>query len=161
MKKLIFLLALVAFTLSVNAQRKSSTTSVGATGLKNLVMLPVDSINQIETAYWVFDVNRQRPYHYAVSIAIDTCVHTNNRLAVTVWGSLDNVNWVSSGITQVNVYKTDGSAATDTTLVMSSVTVSGSYPQMWRYLKVRFVSTDTNVKGARITGLGVKAVDVR
>jgi hypothetical protein len=155
MKKLFILLVLVAFTLSVSAQRASSTTTVGATGLKNLVMLPVDTITQGATAYWTFDVNRQRAYYYAVGIALDMTGATN-RYSVTVWGSLNNTDWISSGITQVNCYPTAGGGV-DSTLVMANVTT----PQLWRYLKVRFVGLDNNVKGVAVSALGIKVADVR
>lgn len=154
MKKLFILIALFTFTLSVMGQRASSTTSVGATGLKNLVMTAADTITQGATAYWTFDVNRQRAYYYAVAVAIDSVAAGNNRISVTVWGSLNNVDWVSSGITQVNVWPTAG-LGPDTTLVMANVTT----PQMWRYLKVRFVTLDSNAKGGRIKALGIKVAD--
>ena len=155
MKKLLFFLAFVAFTLSVSAQRSGSTTVVGNTGLKNLTMTAADTVTQAGTVYWVFDVNRQKSYLYAVSIAIDTVAHTNNRTSWTVWGSMDNTNWVASGITQLNIFATDGSGGTDTTFVLSSVT-TGS---LWRYLKVRGVALDNNVKGCRVKALGLKAGD--
>lgn len=154
MKKIFVLITLFAFTLGVTAQRASSTTYVGATGLKNLITIAADTITQGATVYWTFDVNRQRAYYYAISIGIDTVGGPTNRLATTVWGSMDNVNWVSSGITQVNVYPTAGGGA-DTTYVMANVTT----PQLWRYLKVRFISTDVSVTGGRLKALGIKVAD--
>jgi hypothetical protein len=155
MKKLISLFAiLLIFVLSAEAQRASTTTVVPNTGLKNLSMLPVDSITQGATAYWVFDVGNRPAYYYAVSIAF-TLISTNtDRIATTVWGSMDNTNWVSSGITQVNAFPSLGGGA-DTTFVLASVTT----PQLWRYLKIRFIATDNNVKGVKVSGLGLKVAN--
>lgn len=155
MKKLIILSFLLTLSVGLMAQRASSTTAVPlGTTIKNLTMLPVDTITQGATAYWTFDVGLRKEYLYAFQIAIDTVTSSTNRLAVTVWGSLDNVNFVSSGITQVNCFPTAGGGA-DTTLVMANVTT----PQLWRYLKVRFISVDANVKGARIKSLGIKVAE--
>lgn len=155
MKKLFILSMLCVFTLSVTAQRASTTTSVGITGLKNLVMLPVDTISQAGTAYWVLDVNRQKAYYYAFGISLKlVAAPGGNRCSTTVWGSMDNTNWVSSGITQVNYLPSAGGTG-DTTLVMANVTT----PQLWRYLKLRFVLLDNNVKGTTVYAIGFKAVD--
>jgi len=151
MKKIFSLIVLLAFALSVSAQRASSTTPVPITGLKNLTMLPVDSITQGATVYWTFDVNRQKPYYFAFAFAIDTITSSTNRLACTIWGSMNNVDWVSSGLTQVNLFPTAGGGA-DTTFQMVQVTT----PVIWRYLKARFVSVDANVKGARFKAIGLK-----
>lgn len=155
MKKLIVLLALVAFTLSVEAQRSGSTTVVGQTGLKNLTMTAVDTVTHSGTVYWIFDVNRQKAYLYAFSVAIDTVKHTNLRTYWNVYGSMDAVNWVASGITQVNLYATNGSAGTDTTFVMASVTTGC----LWRYLKLQGIGLSTSVYGPRVKAIGLKAGD--
>lgn len=155
MKKIIaFCIAVLFITLSVEAQRASTTTVVPVNGWKNLTTTAADTITQGATVYWTFDVGLRKAYFYAISVGIDTVTHTTNRLATTVWGSMDNVNWVSSGITQVNVFPTAGGGA-DTTFVMSCVTT----PQLWRYLKVRFISVDANAIGARLKSLGIKVAD--
>ena len=64
---------------------------------------------------------------------------------------MNNVDWVSSGLTQVNLFPTAGGGA-DTTFQMVQVTT----PVIWRYLKARFVSVDANVKGARFKAIGLK-----
>jgi len=152
MKKLIILSLSLMLSIGLMAQRASSTTSIGSGTYKNLTMTAADTLTQGGTAYWTFDVGwRANPYYYAFAVALDTVTHATNRIAVTVWGSLDNTNWVSSGITQVNCFPTAGGGA-DTTLVMSSTTT----PQFWRYLKVRFVSVDVNAIGSKVSALGLK-----
>jgi hypothetical protein len=103
------------------------------------------------TAYWTFDVGLRPAYYYAFAIAIDSVKAGNPRTAVTVWGSMDNVNFVSSGITQVNVWPTAG-LGPDTTLVMANVTTA----QIWRYLKVRFITSNTAAIGPRVKAIGLK-----
>jgi len=154
MKKFITLIFLLTLSVSLIAQRSASTTGVPwTTGFKALTMLPVDSVTQGGTAYWVFDVGYpQKSYFYCFSVAL-TLISTNtNRYAITVDGSMDATNYVASGITQVNCFPTAGGGA-DTTLKMASVTT----PVLWRYLKLKVVGNDCNVKGVKVSGLSLKA----
>lgn len=154
MKKILILSLLLALTVSLTAQRSGSTTSLGVSTMKTLTLTAVDSITQGATAYWTFTVDPAKSYYFCFAAAIDTITHGNNRLSATVWGSMDNTNFVNTGITQVNIFPTAGGGA-DTTFQMTQVTT----PVLWKYLKFRLVSLDANVVGSRLKGLSLKIGD--
>ena len=151
MKKLLILSFLFCLSFSLMAQRSGSTTSIYPSTLKTLTLTAADTTVQGGTTYWTFNVNVPESYYFCFAAAIDTVAHGNNRLSATVWGSMDNTNFVNTGITQVNVYPTAGGGA-DTTFQMTQVTT----PVLWKYLKFRLVSNDCNVQGARLSGLSLK-----
>lgn len=157
MKKLITLLFLVAFTLSVSAQRSGSTTPIPwNVSTKVLTMLPVDTITQHATAYWTFNVDRAKTQYFAVSIALDTIGSYSTRTVWDVLGSMDNVNFVATTATQVRVGTTAGGQTVDTTFVLYDVATG----TLWKYLKVRAVaSASLHIKGAKVSGIGIKVVE--
>jgi hypothetical protein len=154
MKKIFILSFLLCLSVSLMAQRASSTTAIGAGTLKTLTLTAADTITQGGTAYWTFNVNQPDSYYFCFAAAIDTVTHATNRLSCTIWGSMDNTNFVNTGITQVNIYPTAGGGA-DTTFQMTQVTT----PVLWKYLKFRLVSLDANVVGAKLSGLSLKIGD--
>ena len=151
MKKIFILSFLLAFSTVLMAQRSGSTTTLLPNETtKVLTMLPVDSLPQATTKYWVFAINKPKAQYFAVSVAIDTIIHAGNHTWVDVLGSLDGTNYVSTGATQV---KYGGTA--DSTFQLYDVTTG----VMWKYLKVQFVNKDYNAVGARVKGLSIKVGD--
>jgi hypothetical protein len=157
MKKLFVLIALVAFTLSVSAQRSASTTALNGASTKVFSMLAVDSITQHATAYWIVDVNRPKLYYFAVNVAIDTI--TNTPCGKTTWdvqGSMDKTNWIATSATQVRPGGTTAGLVVDTTFYMGDVSTG----VLWRYLKIKAVSSSSlHIKGVRVSGLSIKVAD--
>ena len=152
MKKLIILLVLVAFTLSVSAQRASSTTALGTASLKTLTLLPVDTITQHSTAYWNFDVNRSKLYYFALSVKLDTMNKTanNNHVYVDVYGSMNGTNWIATSATRV---KFGGSV--DSTFYLGDVATG----VLWRYLRVNLATQTKHVRGVRVSEISLKVAD--
>ncbi len=150
MKKILILSFLMAFSLSVFAQRSGSTTALNDASIKVLTMTTADSLPQATTKYWTFLINRPKTYYFAVAVAIDTVTHACNHTWVDVLGSMDGTNYVATGATQV---KYGGTVDSTFQLVDVSTGV------LWKYLKVQFVNKDYNAVGARVTGLSIKVGD--
>jgi len=150
MKKILILSFLMALSLSVMAQRSGSTTGLNDASLKVLTMLPVDSLPQATTKYWIFNVNRPKTYYFCVSVAIDTVTHTSNHTWVDVLGSMDGTNFVATGATQVKYGGT-----VDSTFQLYDVSTG----VLWKYLKVQMVTKDYNAVGTRVKGLSLKVGD--
>lgn len=151
MKKILILSFLLALSAGLMAQRSGSTTAIGTGTLKTLSLTAADTTTQGGTTYWTFLVNRPDSYYFCFAAAIDTVTHSTNRISCTIWGSMDNTNFVNTGITQVNCFPTAGGGA-DTTLQMTQVAT----PVLWKYLKFRLVANDCNVIGSKLKGLSLK-----
>ena len=157
MKKLLVLIVFVAFTLSVSAQRASSTTALNGASLKVFSMLPVDSVTKSATVYWLVDVNRPKLYYFAITIAIDTITNAPcNKVNWTVQGSNDAVNWQSTTVTGVNPGATVAGLVRDTSFYMGDVATG----VLWRYLKIKAVAGGTmSVHGVKVSGISIKVAD--
>ena len=156
MKKLITLLFLVAFTLSVSAQRSSTTVAnvipQGAS-TKALTLIAVDSVSNTSTGTWIFDVNKTKTQYFAVSVKLAPLGVTalKAHAYVNVLGSIDKVTWVATTATQV---KYGGGA--DSSMVLYDISTG----VMWRYLKVT-IDGKPGAGGATTFGTAVKAIAIK
>jgi hypothetical protein len=158
MRKLITLIFLLSLSVSMMAQRSASTTSVPwNVATKTLVMLPVDSITQHATAYWTFNISRAKTNYFAITVALDTIGAVPcGKTTFDVLGSMDNVNFVATGATQVRPGGTTAGLVRDTTFVLYDVSTGVLY----NYLKVQAVSSSSlHIKGVRVSGLSLKVSD--
>jgi hypothetical protein len=155
MKKLIILSFLLAFSVSMMAQRSGSATAMvaGAT-TKVLTMLPVDSVTQHATAYWTFIIDKPYLSYFAVAVSIDTIGAVPcGKTTWDVQGSMDNTNWIATTATQVRPGGTTAGLVVDTTFYMGDVATG----VLWKYLKVKCVSSSSlHIKGIRVSGLSLK-----
>jgi hypothetical protein len=153
MKKLIVILFLAAFALSVNAQRSGSTTGVPwATGYKAITITGADSITQHGTPYWVFDLGLvHKLCFFSISTGIDTLgTASTNHVYVDVLGSNDGVNYYATAATQVKCGVT-----VDTLFALNDVSTG----VLWRYLKVQYVSKTLHVRGSKLSALTIKVAE--
>ena len=139
MKKIIALISVILlFAVSINAQRSGSTTTLlPQQTYKVLTMLPVDSVQSLATAYWVFALNKPKTQYYAVAIQMD-CVGTTTLKGhtwINTYGSIDGTTWVNTGFSTI---KYGGTA--DSTMVIYDVSTG----ILWKYLKVAFVGKKAN-----------------
>jgi hypothetical protein len=151
MKKIIIFLALLAFTLTLSAQRSGSVTVLQSHEIqKTLTMIAADTVTQGATAYWVFNINKPALQYFAFSVKIDTLVSAaNNHIYVDVLGSLDGTNYIATTATQVKY-----GATTDSTFYLGDVATG----VLWKYLKLQLVSQDANVRGSRVSAISMKVV---
>ena len=150
MKKLITLLFLVAFTLSVSAQRSGSTTALAQTAYyKTLTMTAADSVDG--TSYWIFALNKPGVQYFSFAVRADTATKSEAcHTGFTVWGSIDGTAWTNTGITEVKFAGT-----VDSTFSMSDVSTG----VLWRYLKLQAVTKHTMRRSNRVGAISLKTGD--
>lgn len=150
MKKILVILFLAAFTLSVSAQRTGSTTGVPwATGYKALTMTSADTIGYATTCYWNFDLGTQHKLCYwAFAVKATPTGVGLPHVWFTIWGSNDGTNFVNTGATTVKY-----GGGTDSLFQMVDVSTG----VLWRYLKLQAVGVaGTANKGEKITAISIK-----
>lgn len=147
MKKLFTILFLLAFALSVTAQRSGSTTTLlPQQTYKALTMTAADTVHT--TSYWVFALNKPATQYFAFAVAVDSMpLTTKQHVWFDVLGSVDGVVYVTTGATTVKYGSTIDST-------FSLVDVSTGV--LWRYLKLQAVAKTGTFKGPKITAISMK-----
>jgi hypothetical protein len=154
MKKLFVLFALLAFSVSVMAQRAGSTTVLQSQeNTKVLTMTAADTVTQHATVYWTFNVNKPKLYYFAFSLAFDSAGTLNGKSAVDIQGSHDATNWIATSATQVRPGGTTTGLAVDTVFYLGDVSTG----VLWKYLRVKIASSASlNVRGFKVSGISLK-----
>jgi hypothetical protein len=152
MKKLIVLLFLASFALSVNAQLVLGQTAKGVpwpSGYYNCTLNAVDTVGYATTTYAKFDLGlAHKLCFWAISFKMTPTGVGTPHVWITVQGSMDNTNFVETGATTVKY-----GGGTDSTFVMSDVSTG----ILWRYLRVKFAGVaGTANKGEKVTALAIK-----
>ena len=166
MKKILIILGLLFFAVSLQAQVMGTTKALNGASL--YVITPsttvkttaADSINGSDAAsttkFVTFDVNRPKLYYFTVQCQLDSTKLHHRVLANHVWvqvlGSMTNGTGNSAWTAIGNPVKYG--ASVDSTFAISDVSTG----VLWRYIKVRFSGITAN-KCSTLNTLIIKVAD--
>lgn len=145
--RLITILIACVLTLSVSAQKSGSQVNFAPNEWSKKITPAEIYVKKKESVYWDFALNKNEKVNMAMSFALDTVTSiSNQRLDITVKGSIDGVNYFQ------NLKTIAYSGTIDSTVFF--VLSDTIHPYSW--LKVEFAGRGNANKENRVKDIAIR-----
>lgn len=158
MKKLIVILSLLLFAVTMNAQVSGSTVTMAANSTYAVITpTATDTVSGTVSKYWDIALNKSKLQYFGFAVSIDSTKRPSrihgNRVLVQVYGAVQQTGtWRQIG---TNIfYGVNAGTSGDTTMLVADLTTGILY----RYLRIKFTGVVAN-HCATVSKLSLRVAD--